>query len=271
MATISAIIIAQNEEQMIANCIETLRWCDEVIVVDDQSRDNTALAAEHAGAKVFTTRQSGFTWLRNLGKKHATGEWVLYIDADERVTPKLRDRILEAMGKPGFSAYSLKRNDIHYGRWMEFGDWGNDRVVRLFKKDQLKTWAGEVHEHAEVNGHTGEIDEPLVHLTHRNMLDGLKKSMTWTDIEAQLLFQAGHRKIGPLTLVKVTLQEFLRRAILKRGFKDGAEGWIESMVQAMNRFLVYERLWELQRKPSLEESYAQIEKEILRQWEHDRA
>lgn len=268
---VSAIVIAKNEEKMIANCLDTLRWCNEVIVVDNGSTDSTAELAEHQGATVVKMKVGTFAQLRNKGRKTATSDWQLYVDADERVTPKVKKEILRAMRNTEYEAYRIPRNNIHYGKWMQHGGWSPDYVVRLFRKDALKEWGGEIHEHAVVKGKTGDLTEPLVHLTHRNMVDGLKKSIEWTQTEAKLLYEAHHPKMGMLRFMKIVFTEFLGRYVFRKAWKDGVEGGVESMVQAMNRFLVYEQLWELQRKPSLEETYKTIEKEIMMLWKNENA
>ena len=264
---LSAIIIAKNEEAMISNCIETLRWCDEIIVVDDRSTDRTAELAERAGAIVLEHKGKSFASCRNLGKEAATGAWLLYVDADERVTPALKREILKAIQHPGSSvAFKVPRRNIHYGAWLQFGGWGQDAVVRLFEASHLEEWQGEVHEHATVQGQVGLLSEPFIHLTHRSIRDGLEKSMHWTAIEAELLFRSGHKKIGMIQLLSIPVRSFLQRLILQRAFKDGAPGWIEAMVQAMNRFLVYAQLWELQQTPPLAEQYAKYEQDITKIW-----
>ena len=265
---ISAIVIAKNEEAMIANCLETLKWCDEVIVVDDESQDTTPELAKRSGAVVIHNTAPSFAEKRNVGLSKAKGKWIFYIDADERVTPKLAREIQSAMLNGQFTVYQVRRNNIQYGKWMEHGGWENDWVERLFQKDALPRWTGHIHESPQIQTkQIGQLMEPLVHLTHRNMVEGLQKTIDWTGREAELLFDAGHPPVRPRTLLRKTIMEFIRRAYFKKGRKDGIEGWIESLTQAMNRFIVYERLWELQRQPNLHETYQKIDKTIIDQWE----
>ncbi len=264
--TISAVIITKDEEAMIANCLASLRFTDEIIVVDSGSSDNTVGIANREGTKIIQVTGGSFKDWRNAGMDASTMDWILYIDADERVTPKLADEIVKSIQFTSNAAYALARNNIHFGKWMEHGGWEEDKIVRLFKRSHLKKWSGDVHESASVEGVVGLLQEPLAHLTHRNIRDGLIKSYTWTDIEAKLLLDAGTKPVKPFTLVRKFLMEFIRRLIIKKGYKDGMEGWIESFQQAINRFFVYERLWELQQKPSLDERYQAIEKEIVRSW-----
>lgn len=264
--TISVIIIAKNEENMIANAISSVPFAAEVIVVDSGSTDNTVDIAKREGAKVVEARGGNFAEWRNHGLSRSQGDWILYLDADERVTPKLAQEIQDTIRFTSNTSFALPRHNIHFGKWMQYGGWQNDLLVRLFLRSALKKWEGEVHESAVTIGETGTLKEPLVHLTHRNLADGLKKSVVWTDIEARLLLEAHTPRVTPLTLVRKTSMEFLRRLIFKKGYKDGMEGWVESMQQAMNRFFVYERLWELQQHPNLEERYDRFEKEILKMW-----
>jgi len=263
---VTAIVVARDEEKMIANCLETLRWCQAIIVLDTGSTDHTAEIAERLGATVKKSKGTNFPEWRNEAAQGIETEWLLYIDADERVTPALAKAIQGRMLRPDYDAYKILRNNIHYGKWLQFGGWGKDSLLRLVRTTRLKGWVGQVHEHAEIVGRIGEIEEPLVHLTHRSLFEGLRKSIEWTDIEARLFLKAGHPKIGPLRLMKVVLFDFANRMIFQRAWKDGAEGVIEAMIQSMNRFLVYVRLWELQQKPSLPERYDRIEQEIEKQW-----
>lgn len=265
--SITAIVITKNEESMIANCLASLRFADEVIVVDSGSTDNTLDIAHREGATIVEVVDGTFSLWREKGLKAAHSDWVLYVDADERVTPKLATEVSDTIQFTSNAAFALSRNNIHFGKWLEHGGWEQDKIVRLFRRTALKSWAGEVHESANVDGILGELKEPLVHLTHRNIKDGLVKSAIWTDIEARLLYTAGTKPVRSFTLVRKFLMEFLRRLVIKKGYKDGIEGWIESFQQAINRFFVYERLWELQQRPSVEERYQAIEKEIVRQWE----
>lgn len=265
---ISAIIIAKNEEMMIANCIDTLRWCDEIIVIDDHSSDRTPELAQQAGAIVLKNEGKTFASARNTGKDAANGQWLFYVDADERVTPALMRAIRSVLhDQESAVAYQIPRRNIHYGSWLQYGGWGTDAVVRLFRKSALKAWRGDIHEHAEIAGTEKRLSEELIHLTHRSVKDGLEKSIHWTAIEARLLFESGHKPIGMFRLLSIPIRSFFYRMIRLRAFKDGAPGWIEAMVQAMNRFLVYAQLWELQQKPTIPEQYAKYEQDIAKLWQ----
>lgn len=263
---LTAIIIARNEEDMLANCLETLRFTQAIIVLDTGSHDRTAEIAERHGATVVKAKGNNFAQWRNEASEHAKTEWIMYVDADERVTPALAKAIQSRILRQEYDAFQIHRNNIHYGKWMQYGGWQNDRLLRIFKLKNLKGWKGEVHEHAEIVGRIGEIEEPLVHLTHRSMYDGLRKSIDWTDVEARLMLRAKHPPVGPVRLIRIVVLDFLKRVIIKKAWKDGQEGMIEAMTQSMNRFLTYTRLWELQQQPPIEHRYDRIEQQIQKLW-----
>ncbi|HYD35341.1 MAG TPA: glycosyltransferase family 2 protein [Vitreimonas sp.] len=265
--SLTAIVIARNEESMIANCLETLRWCDEIIVINNDSSDATVSIAHRSGARVITL-SGGFAELRTEGLKRAKTDWLLYIDADERVTPALAAEIRETIGMPAHPAYAIGRTNVLYGQHMQHGGWNQDQVVRLFNRATLQGWDGEIHEHAVVTGSTGELQQSLIHFTHRDVISGLKKTIEWTPIEATLL---ANSKIPPVTLWTLLRKggmEVFRRAIREKGYKDGLAGWIEALIQGMNRMLVYIQVWELQQKPSLSEQYQHHETAIARLWKN---
>lgn len=263
--TISAIVIAKNEADMLANCLETLKWCDEVIVVDHDSLDTTPEIAKRLGARVVHANGS-FAEIRNEGLRLCKSDWVLYIDADERVIPDLAKEIRRVLAEPQHTAYSVSRSNVLYGHVMTHGGWERDRVVRLFQRDKLKQWAGEIHEHAEVEGSTGALETQLLHLTHRNIVQGLLKTADWTPLEAKLLFEAQVKPVTLGTLLRKGLMEVFRRAITRGGYRDGLAGWIEALVQGMNRMLVYMQVWELQQHPTLPDRYQKYEETVAELW-----
>jgi glycosyltransferase involved in cell wall biosynthesis len=264
--SITAIIIAKNEEEMIANCIEGLRWCDEIIVIDNGSIDTTAHVAEKLGARVIGFANNNFAKVRNEGLKRSKTDWVFYVDADERVTPALAREIMVHVETGAGEAFKLKRQNICYGFHLTNGGWENDFVTRIFRVSALKEWSGKIHESAIYTGKELTLKQPLIHLTHRSTKENLHKSADWTGIEAELLYNADIKPVTLFTLLRKGLMEFLRRAFLKNGRKDGMAGYIEALVQAMNRVMVYIQVWELQQKPSISDRYEKIEREVARQW-----
>ncbi len=264
--SISAIIITKNEELMLANCLEALQWCSEIIVVDSDSEDQTVGIAERAGAKVIASQTHSFSEKRNIGKEAASSEWVFYIDADERVTPRLAKEILVQTETSTANALVFHRQNMMYGKVFQSGGWQSEFITRVFRLSALEKWQGDIHESPVFTGESVQLHSSLVHLTHRNTVDGLLKSASWTPIEARLLYESSVAPVSFMTLLRKGSMEFFRRAVLKKGYQDGLEGLIEALVQAINRILVYIQVWELQQKPSLAEKYQRVELEINNQW-----
>jgi len=267
--SISAIIITKNEADMIVNCLETLRWCNEALVIDNESSDTTAELAQRAGARVVTAKGS-FSDLRNEGLERCKADWILYIDADERVTPELALEIQKTIAQTAASAFYVSRENILYGYQQTHGGWGHDRVVRLFRRGALQKWEGIVHEHAVVEGETKALFHQLIHLTHRNVIDGLLKTSDWTPMEAHMLYESKIPPVTGLTVVRKGVMEVVRRLILKRGWQDGQAGWMESLIQSINRALVYIQVWELQQQPPIAQRYQDMEAKIAADWKKTR-
>ncbi|MGI5828167.1 MAG: glycosyltransferase family 2 protein [Patescibacteria group bacterium] len=245
---LTAIILTHNEELMLPDCLKSVSWADEIIVIDKKSQDSTREIAEKFGAKVVTFEGEYFDEWRNVGITKASSPWIFYIDPDERVTPELKAEIEKALDQEEYKAFRMPRKNFWWGKEFKACGASPDYVTRLFKKNALKKWQGIIHESPLVEGETGTFDNPLLHYTHRDLMSGLRKSMSWTVMEAQLLFEADHPKISWWRLGKVSLEAFIRKYIKERGFTEGTEGFIESFVQAWNRFMVYEQLWEMQQK-----------------------
>lgn len=265
-ASISALIIAKNEETMIGNCIATLSWCKEVIVIDDGSTDTTRDIAENLGAHVISFKHSSFSRLREEALKRAKSDWVFYVDADERVTPTLAKEIQVMIETSDASAFRVQRENIYFGKRFQAGGWQDDWVERVFKKDALEGWFGEVHESPRYSGTCIDLKTKLIHFTHRDVVSGLFKTASWTPMEAEALFKAGVPKVTFWTLLRKGCMEFFRRALVQKGYRDGMEGLVEALIQGINRMLVYMQVWELQQKPSIPERYAAKESQIAELW-----
>lgn len=178
--TITAVIIAKNEEQMIDVCIETLRWCDEILVIDNGSTDATAKKAEALGARVISFSSHSFARVREEALKHTETDWILYIDADERVTPILAKEIAVQIETGAAVAISMKRKNYFLGHPFSYGGWQHDVVTRAFKASALSGWKGEIHESPVWSGDEVVLQSFLLHFTHRSVVDNLKKSAEWT-------------------------------------------------------------------------------------------
>lgn len=265
---ITAVVITRNEETMLASCLRCLQWCQQILVIDNGSTDQTAQVAEKLGAQVLTIQHDSFAKLRNEALKRVKTPWMIYIDADERVSPALAREILVTLEtQPGLSALTLQRTNVFYGKTMTAGGWQTDVVPRVFKTEKLNSWSGSVHETPQFEGAVSQLQQPLLHLTHRSTKDGLLKTATWTQREAVLLHESGLPPVTLTTILRKTLAEIWRRGIQKKGYRDGTVGWIEALVQGMNKMLIYIQVWELQQKPSIPQLYEQLDKQITDEWQ----
>ena len=248
---ISAIVITKNEEKTIKDCLLCLDWVDEIVVIDSNSTDKTREIAQKVGAKTYICAKKSFDERRNLGKKKAQSEWLLYVDADERISDKLKKEILAKIKNPeSYSAFEIPRLNIFFGRPMKHGGWYPDYQTRLFKKSNLKHWFGKIHESSKVEGKIGKLNNHFIHLSHSSIKESFEKSAVWTQMEADLFLKANHPPVTIYHLIKVPLAEFFSRVFIKKGFLDGTVGWLEGAIQAFNKFLVYGQIWEKQQKSS---------------------
>ncbi len=239
---ISAIILAKNEEDMIADCIDSVDFCDEVIVVDNDSNDRTAEIAERMGATIVKEESDDFSLLRNAGLKKAREDFVFYVDADERVDDSLRESIKENIGKD-FSCFKVKRQNFYLGN----NPWPKIEIMeRLFRKEDLIGWRGKLHETPEYKGSSFVLEGFLLHYTHRNLSQMLSKTIEWSEIEARNRFEAGHPKMTWWRFPRVMITTFINYYFIQKGFKVGTVGLIESIYQSFSTLITYAKLWELQ-------------------------
>lgn len=251
---ISAIILTKNEEEIIRDCWESVKWADEVVIVDDHSTDGTLKILQDLGVEKIILAEKGtsFSDRRNLGAKKAQGQWLLYVDADERVTPTLREEIKAVVGKGDYAAYAIPRRNIRLTKELHYGGWWPDFVLRLIKKSQLKEWQGELHEQPLIKGEVGHLKEALVHFSHRGSFEHkLRNTINWSKIEAQKLYEANHPPMTIPRFLSAMGREFYQRMIKCQAFRDGIEGVIEAFYQVFSVFISYARLWEMQNRQDI--------------------
>jgi len=246
MTNISAIIISNNAELLIADCIDSVSFCDEILVVDDGSTDKTVDIAKRMGAKVIAEKADSFAEKRNIGLRHAKGEWVLYVDTDERVSKELKLRITNyELQITKFAAFKIKRKNFYFGNH----EWPYiETLERLFKRDHFKGWHGELHESPIVEGKVGELDGFLLHYTHRDLTSMLEKTIIWSQVEAELRLKNNHPKMTWWRFPRVMMTAFWDSYVRQQGWKVGTAGLVESIYQAFSMFITYARLWEMQNK-----------------------
>lgn len=245
---ISAIIITRNEEENILECIKTLNFAREIIVVDNCSTDNTVDIVKTLGAKVCEIPGLDFSYLRNIGKEKANSQWLLYIDADERITKELAVEIESAIKNPDdYSAFSLVRKNYFLGKPSP----KLESINRLIKKEALIGWQGSLHETPIISGSAGKLQHYLLHYTHRDLSSMVDKTNEWSEIEAQLLYKSNHPSMREWRFLRIMITSFIRSYIKDQGWKMGVVGLIESIYQAFSNFITYAKLWEKQNKANI--------------------
>jgi glycosyltransferase involved in cell wall biosynthesis len=246
MNQISAIIIAKNEDQVISDCFSSVSFCDELILIDGGSTDKTIQIAKEKGVKVYE-KIGDFSQMRNFGLEKAKGEWIFYIDADERVNENLKKAIQSVIKENNnkFAAYSVSRKNFYLGKheWPQI-----EHMQRLFQKKQLKKWYGALHESPQIDGEVGELSGFLLHYTHRNISYMLSKTIQWSSFEAKLRYDAHHPKISWWRFPRVMIPTFYDFYIRQKGYRVGIVGLVESTYQAFSIFITYAKLWEMQKE-----------------------
>jgi len=246
---ISASIIVRNEEDNIAALCDSLDWADEIVIVDSDSTDRTVELARRYTDHVFNHPFRGYKDKHQFADSMTTGDWILWIDADERVTPELRSAI-EALRQrepetlP--AGFKIARRTHYQGRWIAHSGWYPDYQMRLYRKD-ASYWDGVApHETARVEGRVEVLPGEFLHYSKRDLSEHHRVLDSYTTLAARYLYDQGRRP-HPLDLAILPLAAFLRCWVVKQGFRDGHQGLIIALFSAYSVFLKYAKLWELWR------------------------
>jgi glycosyltransferase involved in cell wall biosynthesis len=239
---LSAIIITKDEAVNIGECLDSLAFCDERIVVDAQSSDGTLIIAKQKGARVATHSWKGFGPQKNYALSLAQGEWVLSIDADERVTPELARAIRAAIDAGKADAYEIPRRSSFCGRMMRHSGWFPDLVLRLFRRDKARFTDDVVHERVVCDGPVARLTEPILHFPVTRLEDAIRRIDQYSTLGAEKLV-ASDRKISPLSGLTHGIGTFLRVYFLKLGFLDGTPGFMLAVANAEGAYYRYQKAW----------------------------
>ncbi len=236
--TLTVGIITKNEENNIRDCISTSRnIADEIIVVDDYSEDNTEQTALSAGAVVFKRKFDDFSSQKNYLISKCAGEWILILDADERLEDALKNSIKSVVKKTLCDAFKISRKNFIFGKHLKYGAGGDDSVLRLFRQGSA-SFVNDVHEEARVCGTIGRLFEgAILHYSTPNLSSYVRKLNHYTDIESGMI--RGHRKFILLRLLAQPPYEFIWRYIFKLGFIDGMEGFLYAALSSLYTFIKY--------------------------------
>ncbi len=241
---ISVTLITLNEEQHIQAALQSVKWADEIIVVDSGSTDRTVEIARQHGAQVFTNPWPGYGQQKNFAHQKAKGPWILNIDADERVSPQLAQEIQSKIAGPGNAlGFSFPRKTYYLGRWIRHGGWYPNVLVRLGLKDQSRWSEPPVHEELLVDGPVHQLVHPLDHYAFSSIQEQVLTNLRYSRLGSERLKQKGQRP-NRLKLLLKPFGKFLETYFLKRGFLDGLAGFIISINAAHSLFLKYAYLFE---------------------------
>lgn len=249
MTKLSVIIITKNEADSIRDCLESVAWADELVVVDSGSSDDTVNICKALGAQVHTTDDwPGFGVQKNRALSHATGEWILSLDADERVTPELRSEIETAIKDPhGCAAFCIPRLSSFCGRYMRHSGWYPDYVTRLFQRGAAKFSDDLVHERLIVSGTEGKLRQSLLHETFHDLDELLTKINQYSTAGAVMLNEK-NKTASLKKAVAHAIWAFFRTYILRAGFLDGREGFMLAVSTAESTYYRYAKLMLLSKR-----------------------
>jgi len=248
---LSVTVITRNEAADIGQALASVAWADEIVVVDSQSTDETVAIARQHTERVVVREWPGYVDQKNHAASIASHDWILSLDADERVTPPLAEEIKALMaGAPDATSnvgFRIPRVTWHLGRWIRSTDWYPDRQLRLYDRRSAQ-WAGRyVHEAVSARGSTGRLRGEIQHYAYRDIADHLETIDRYTTYAARQMQEAGIRA-GLLQIAGHPPLAFVRNYLVHRGIRDGVPGFVISAMNAYYVFLKYAKLWELQRR-----------------------
>lgn len=229
---LSIIIITKNEQSLIRECLESISWADEIIIVDSGSTDNTLTICREYTSHILSNEDwQGFGYQKNLALQQATGDWVFSIDADERVTPELKQQIQQAIKSDSHIAYEMPRLAFFLGKEMRHGGWWPDYVLRLFLRKKAQFSPDIVHERVIVEGTVARLSSPLLHYSYTSLEQVLEKNDQYSTAAAIKAHAQGKQSSLGKALAKAGWT-FLRAYIIRAGFLDGKEGFIAALSKA---------------------------------------
>jgi len=242
---LSAVVLTKNEEDNIRPCLESVvGWADEIIVVDDGSRDNTRQIAGEQAHRVLSRATDNEGAQRNWAYAQASREWVLALDADERVTPELQDEIDKVLPGTSCQAFAIPSRNYIGATWVRYGGWYPASKLKLFRQGRFRYEEVEIHPRIFVDGETGTLTKDILHRSYRNFEHFLEKLNRHTTLEAQKWLRTGQRMTAG-RISRRTVDRFFRSYLRKRGFKDGLTGFMVAYFASMYQILSYAKYREM--------------------------
>lgn len=242
MSELSIILIAKNEAENIRRCLDSVRWADEIIVVDSGSEDDTLKIAREYTPHVFSESWHGFGRQKNIALNKASKPWVFSIDADEWLTPEGVEEIKSVINHAKFAGYHVPRRNSYCGQFIKYGDVGRDKVLRLFKREAARFSDDRVHERVIVDGSVGELKHFILHDSYRDLEDLMERMNRYTTLSAEARFKAG-KQASLWKAFTHSVWAFIKSYFIRRGFMDGRMGFIVAVSSAESSYYRYAKLW----------------------------
>lgn len=246
---LSVVILTHNDEERIVDCLDQIKFVDELIIVDDNSSDRTIELAEKYTKHIYKhSLNHNFSNQRNFALNKVHNDWVLFVDSDEFISEKLKKEIVDAINSDQYSGYYINRKDYIWGQKISYGEGGTTKLIRLANKNFGK-WHGKVHEKWEVKGTVGYLRFPLIHVPHQNVKEFLRDIDDYSSIRANELHDSGIKEI-PIKIFLYPIGKFIINFFIKKGYKDGVAGFIYAVMMSFHSFLVRAKLFQLNSKKS---------------------
>ncbi len=261
--SLSVLIVTQNQAHQIAECLASVAWADEIVVVDAFSTDGTAEIARRLGARVVQHRWEGFAKQRKVALEHATGDWCLAVDSDERVTPELREEIERVLQKEGegHAGFYIARKSYFLNRWIRHAGWYPGYQLRLFRRERASVTEKNVHEGFVVDGSVGFLQNPMLHFTQPTLEVAYDRVNIYTTLEAK--DRLDRKRVRTRDFVLHPVSAFLRKYVSQKGFLDGLHGFVLSAISALYNMLLYMKIWEFQHQEKIEQAHRQVDQIFL--------
>lgn len=237
---ISGLVLTHNSEATIQDCLESLKWVDEIVLIDDESTDRTKDIADKYHAKIFIRKLDDFSSQRNFGLDKCANEWVLILDSDEQISDQLQTEIAHILDQSTIeTGFQIPRKNIFMRTWIR--SIYPDYCLRLFRRTEA-SYQGAVHESLNINGKIGKLTNPILHVSYRSIDEIIQKTNHYTSLSAQELYKRG-RKATLLDIIIRPIHTFIKVYLFKRGFLDGIPGFILHVLAGYCTFIKYVKLY----------------------------
>ncbi len=243
---LSAIVITFNEAEKIEKCLKSLKFCDEIVVVDSGSTDHTLDIAARYTQRIFIEQWKGFGLQKQSALEKAAGEWVLSIDADEEVPEPLAEEIIGSVKSNLYSGFMIPRKNLYGSKWLRHGGQYPDHVLRLFKREAGRFTDSVVHERVVVEGRVGKLSNPIVHHAFEDLSSMLEKMNRYSSLGAEQMLKNG-KKANSFSPFIHAMALFLKDYIFRGGFLDGREGFNVALLKSLGVYFKYQKLLDLMR------------------------